>query len=69
MGAVDAVCGPAQHQVVARRAPGRLLQHLDIGHAMLFEQTLFLGDDEGRRIGQGNEAKLGARDLGVATAA
>ncbi len=61
---VNAVGRAAEHQVVARRAPARLLQHLDIGHAMLGEEALLLGDDQRRSVGQGDEAELGARDFG-----
>ena len=38
--AVDAVGLGAEHEVVARRAPRGLLQHLDVGHAVLGENAL-----------------------------
>ena len=47
----------AEHEIVARRAPGGLLQHLDVGHAVLGEEALFLGDDQRRGIGQRDEAE------------
>lgn len=46
MGAVDTGAGRAEHQIVAGRAPGGLLHHLDLGHAVLVEQTLLFGDDQ-----------------------
>ena len=58
MRAIDAVAIAAQHQIVARRAPGRLLQDLDASHAMFLEQALFLGDDQRRGIGERDEAEL-----------
>ncbi len=65
MRAVDAVGCAAEHQVVARRAPGRLLGDLDIGHAVLGEEALLLGDDQRRGIGQRDVAELGAGDFGA----
>jgi len=50
MGAVDAVCRPAKHEVVAGCTPGCLLGHIDVGKAMLFEQAFFLGNDQRRGI-------------------
>ena len=47
----------AEHEVVARRAPGGLLGDLDVGHAVLGEEALFLGDDQRRGIGQRDEAE------------
>ena len=47
----------AEHEVVARRAPGRLLQHLDVGHAVLGEEALLLGDDQRRGVGQRDVAE------------
>ncbi len=52
MRAVDAVAGAAEHEIVARRAPGRLFRHLDVGQAVLGEETLLLGDDQRRRVGE-----------------
>ena len=43
--------------IVARRAPGRLLGDLDIGHAVLGEEALLLGDDERRGVGQRDVAE------------
>ena len=63
--AVDAAAFAAEHEVVARGAPRRLLQHLDIGHAVLGEEALLLGDDQRRRVGERDEAELGFRDLGA----
>ena len=51
------LASPAQHDVVARRAPPRLLQHFDIGHAVFGEEALFLGDEQRRSIGQRDEAE------------
>ncbi len=42
MGAIDAVCVAAEHQIVARRAPGGLLQHFHVRQAVLGKQALFL---------------------------
>ena len=50
--AVDAVGGRSQPQVVPQGAPGRLLGHLHIGHAMLGEEALLLGDDQRRCVGE-----------------
>ena len=47
--AVDAVGVAAEHEVVARRAPRRLLQHFDVRHAVLGEEALLLGDEQRRR--------------------
>ena len=58
VGAVDAVALGAEHEVVARRAPGGLLLDLDVGHAVLGKEPLLLGDEERRRVGQGDEAEL-----------
>jgi len=40
MRAIDAVAFRAQHKVVAGGAPGGLLLHLDVRHAVFGEQTL-----------------------------
>ena len=58
VGAVDAIALGAEHEVVARRAPRGLLLDLDVGHAMFGEEALLLGDEERRRVGQGDEAEL-----------
>ena len=50
----------AEHEVVARGAPRRLLGDLDVGHAVLGEEALLLGDEQRRRVGQRDEAELGA---------
>ena len=47
--AVDAVVLGAEHDVVAGCAPRGLLRHVDVGHAVLGEQALLLGDDQRRR--------------------
>jgi hypothetical protein len=57
MRAVDAIGRAAQHKVVARGAPGRLLGDFDVGQAMLGEQALFLGDDQRRRVGQRDDSR------------
>ena len=59
MRAVDAVAFRAQHEVVARRAPGGLLLHFDIGHAVFGEDALLLGDEQRRGVRQRDEAELG----------
>ena len=58
------ICAPsmplpsrAEHEVVARRAPRGLLGDLDVGHAVLGEEALLLGDDQRRRVGQRDEAE------------
>jgi hypothetical protein len=61
--AVDAALARAQHQVVARGAPGRLLEHLDLGHAVLLEEALLVGHEQRRGIGQRDEAELGLGGL------
>ncbi len=58
MGAVNAVGLAAENEIVAQRAPRRLLQHFDARHAVLFKQALFLGDDQRRGIGQRDEAEF-----------
>ena len=63
--AVDAVALGAEHQVVARGAPGGLLQHLDVGHAVLGEEAFLLGDHQRRGIGQRDVAELGGLGLGT----
>ncbi len=60
MRSVNAVGSPAENQIVTRRTPGGLLCHVDFGKAVLFEEALFLGDDERRCIRQGDEAELDA---------
>ena len=50
--AVDAVGFGPKHDVVAHRAPRGLLRDLHVGHAVLGEEALFLGDDERRGIGR-----------------
>ena len=55
--AVDAVLLGAEHEVVARRAPGRLLGDVDIGHAVLGEEALLLGDDQRRGVDQRDVAE------------
>ena len=55
--AVDAVALRAEHEVVARRAPRGLLGDLDIGHAVLGEEALLLGDDERRGVDQRDVAE------------
>ena len=62
--AVDAVALGAQHDVVARGAPGGLLGDLDIGHAVLGEEALLLGDDQRRGIHQRDVAEDRLLDLG-----
>ena len=59
----------AEHEVVARRAPRGLLLHLDVGHAVLGEEALLLGDEQRRRVGQRDEAEIGLGDLGPAACA
>ncbi|CUX59944.1 conserved hypothetical protein [Agrobacterium tumefaciens str. Kerr 14] len=56
MRAINAVGCATKHEIVARRAPGGLLQNLDIRHAMLGEQPLFRRDDERGGIGQRDKA-------------
>ena len=63
--AVDAVALGAEHEVVAGGAPARLFQHLHVGHAVLGEEALFLGDEERAGIGERDEAELGALHLGA----
>src|SRR5262245_42535803 len=70
MRAVDAVAFRAEHEVVARRAPRGLLHHLDAGHAVFCEESLFLGDEQGAGIGERDEsevclAHLRARGMGT----
>ena len=55
----------AEHEIVARRAPRRLLQHLGVGHAVLGEEALLLGDEQRAGIGERDEAELGALHLGT----
>ena len=50
----------AEHEVVARRSPRGLLEHLDVGHAVFGEDTLLLGHEEGRGVSEGDETELGA---------
>ncbi len=57
MRAIDAATRATQFEIVARRAPRRLLGQLDVGEAVLGEHPLFLGDDQGRGIGEGDEAQ------------
>ena len=57
VGAVDAVAGRSEHEIVARRAPRGLLRHLDVGHAVLGEEALLPGDDQRRGIGERDEAE------------
>ena len=66
MGTIDAAAGTAQLQVVAGHSPGGLLLELHSGHALLEEEALFLGDDQGGRIGEGDEAQLHAGGFGLA---
>ncbi len=58
MRAVNAIRLAAEHEVVAGRPPGRLLQHFDIGEPMLLEEALFLGDDQRCGIGPAHEAEF-----------
>ena len=60
MRAVDAVAFGAEHEVVARGAPGGLLLHVDIGHAVLGEEALVLGDEQRTGVAERDEAELGA---------
>ena len=53
----------AEHEVVARRAPRRLLDHFDVRHAVFGEQAFFLGDEQRRGIAQRDEAEDGLGDL------
>ena len=53
----------AEHEVVARRAPRRLLGDLDVGHAVLGEEALLLGDDQRRGIDQRDVAEDRLRHL------
>ena len=48
----------AEHEVVARRAPRRLLEHFDVGHAVLGEEALLLGDQKRGCVGERDEAEL-----------
>ena len=59
MRAVDAVAFRAQHEVVARSAPGRLLLYFDIGHAVLGEKALVLGDEQWTGVAERDKAELG----------
>ncbi len=63
MRAVDAVGRAAQHEIVARGAPGRLLGHLHIGDAVLGEETLFLGDNQRRGVDERDVAEHGLGDF------
>jgi hypothetical protein len=63
MRAVDAATARAEHEIVAGRAPARLLGDGDIGHAIFGEQPHFLRHDQRRGIGEGDEAELRALDL------
>ena len=68
MRAVDAARRRAQHHVVARRAPRGLLGDVGVGDAVFVEDLLFLGDDQRRGVGEGDEAQghlvgLGPRGL------
>ena len=63
MRAVDAIALRAQHQIVARGTPGGLLDDLDVGHAVLGEDALLLGNEQRRGIRQSDVAELGALHL------
>jgi hypothetical protein len=65
MGAVDAVGFRAQHEIVAGRPPGSLLQHLRIRQAVLGEEALLLGDDQSGRIGERDVAQFDRLRLGL----
>ena len=67
MCAVDAVGFRAQHEIVARRAPRRLLQHFHIRQAVLGEEALLLGDDQSRRIGERDVAEFDGLRFGLGT--
>ena len=60
MRAIDAVALRAQHQIVTRGAPGGLLHHFHIRHAVFGEEPLLLGHDQRRGIGERDEAENGA---------
>ena len=63
MRAVDAVAFAAEHEIVARRAPRGLLQHLDARHAVFREEAFLLGDEQRRRVGERDEAEIGLGDF------
>ena len=55
----------AEHEIVARRTPRRLLENFGVGHAVLGEEALVLGDEQRAGIGERDEAELGALHLGA----
>ena len=57
MGTINAAAATAQLQVVTGHGPGRLLLQLHAAHALLGEEPLFLRHNQGRRIGEGDEAQ------------
>jgi hypothetical protein len=65
MRSVDPPAFRAQHQIVARRTPGGLLDDLGVGQAVLGEHALFLGDKQGRGISERDKAELGSFHLGA----
>ena len=62
---VDAVAFGAEHEIVPRGAPGGLLLHVGVRHAVFGEQALVLGHEQGAGIAQRDEAELGTLDLGA----
>ncbi len=67
MRAIDAVRGAAEHEIVARRTPGGLLQNLDVRHAVFGEQALFRRNDERGGIGKRDKADFCAFHLGLSS--
>ena len=55
----------AEHEIVARRAPRRLLGDLDVGHAVLGEEALLLGDHQRRGVDQRDVAEDRLLHLGT----
>jgi len=62
-------CLPSPAQVVAGGAPGGLLLHLDVRHAVFGEQTLVLGDEQRASIAERDEAEFAVFTSGPAPCA
>ena len=60
VGPVDTAAGATQLEVVAGHGPGGLLLELNAGHALLGEEALLLGHDQGGGVGERDEAQVHA---------
>ena len=58
MRAVDAIAFRAEHEVVASSAPGSLLLHFHVGHAVFRKHAFLLGHEKRRGIRQRDKAEL-----------